>query len=219
MHTYQSAGGFRLELPVNDEREIWAILAAHHYRGECVAPATLQLVFETIEYSGERTGLKLMENFEVFIFARTLHVLAVVIWIGGVAFVTTILLPALKQMPNATDKLVLFEQLEGRFALQARVVTLMAGSSGYYMLDYMDAWERYLQLQFWWMHLMTIIWAIFTLVLFVLEPLVLHRWFREQAIQDSENAFSWLHRMHKILLTLSLLAVFGAVAGSHGFSF
>lgn len=66
---------------------------------------------------------------------------------------------------------------------------------------------------------MTFIWAIFTLVLFVLEPLVLHRWFREQAIKNSERAFARLHRMHKILLTLSLLAVFGAIAGSHGMQF
>jgi hypothetical protein len=113
----------------------------------------------------------------------------------------------------------LFEQLEGKFAFQARIVTLITGVSGYYMLDYMNAWERYQQLQFWWMHLMTFIWAIFTLVLFLLEPLVLHRWFREQATIDSDNAFAWLHRMHKVLLILSLLAVLGAVAGSHGFQF
>ncbi|MCK5432897.1 MAG: hypothetical protein KAJ03_09145, partial [Gammaproteobacteria bacterium] len=109
--------------------------------------------------------------------------------------------------------------LEGKFAFQARIVTLITGISGYYMLDIMNAWDRYQKIQFWWMHLMTFIWVIFTLVLFVLEPLVLHHWFREQAIKDSENAFTWLHRMHKVLLTLSLLAVFGAVAGSHGFQF
>jgi len=66
---------------------------------------------------------------------------------------------------------------------------------------------------------MTIIWVIFTVVLFVLEPLILHLFFRNQATKDSEKAFKWLHRKHKILLTLSLVAVFGAVAGSHDFSF
>ena len=33
-----------------------------------------------------------------------------------------------------------------------------------------------------------------------LEPLVLHRWFLDQATTDSENAFAWLHEMHKALL-------------------
>ena len=64
---------------------------------------------------------------------------------------------------------------------------------------------------------MTFIWAIFTIVLYVLEPLILHKWFKEQAVKDSDKAFRWLHRMHRILLTLSLLAIFGAVSGSHGF--
>ena len=163
--------------------------------------------------------MKHMENFDYFILARTLHVAGVVIWIGGVAFVTTVLIPSLKKITDTGNRLDLFEQLEGKFAFQARIVTLITGVSGYYMLDFMNAWDRYQQLQFWWMHLMTFIWLIFTIVLFVLEPLVLHRWFREQAIKDSENAFAWLHRMHKVLLTLSLLAVFGAVAGSHGFQF
>lgn len=160
-----------------------------------------------------------MNDYQYFVLARTLHVIAVVLWIGGVAFVTTVLIPSIRNLPTATDRLTLFETLEGKFALQAKATTLVTGISGYYMLDFMNAWDRYLHMQFWWLHLMTLVWAIFTLVLFVLEPLVLHRWFHQQAVKNSDNAFLWLHRMHKVLLTLSLIAVFGAVAGSHGFTF
>lgn len=156
---------------------------------------------------------------ETFVLARVLHVVGVVIWIGGVAFVTTVLIPAIRKLPDSNNRLVLFEQLEGRFAFQAKIVTLITGISGYYMLEVMDAWARYQQWAYWWMHLMTLIWIIFTLVLFVLEPLILHRWFREQATKDSDNAFLWLHRLHIVLLVLSLIAVMGAVAGSHGFVF
>jgi hypothetical protein len=53
-------------------------------------------------------------------------------------------------------------------------------------------------------------------VLFLLEPLFLHKWFHAQATTNSDRAFTLLHRMHKILLTLSLVAVFGSAAGSHG---
>ena len=144
--------------------------------------------------------MKHMENFDYFILARTLHVAGVVIWIGGVAFVTTVLIPSLKEITDTGNRLELFEQLEGKFAFQARIVTLITGISGYYMLDFMNAWDRYQQLQFWWMHLMTFIWVVFTVMLFVLEPLVLHRWFRKQATKDSKNAFVWLHRMHKVFL-------------------
>ena len=160
-----------------------------------------------------------MQDITLFTFARALHVAGVVLWIGGVAFVTTVLLPALKKRRDAEDKFELFEQLEGRFSLQAKVTTLLTGLTGFYMLDFMQAWDRYLQPQFWWLHLMTAVWVIFTLVLFFLEPLFLHRWFRERALMNSEKAFAVLHRMHKILLAVSVLAVLGAVGGSHGFVF
>jgi hypothetical protein len=63
---------------------------------------------------------------------------------------------------------------------------------------------------------MTLIWLIFTLVLFVLEPLVLHRRFRTMATENSDRAFALFHGMHKILLVLSLITVFGTVAAVHG---
>lgn len=160
-----------------------------------------------------------MNDFDFFVLARALHVFGVVMWIGGVAFVTTVLIPSLRRVSNVENRLELFEQLEGRFSLQAKITTVITGVSGYYMLDVMNAWERYLYPQFWWMHLMTFVWGIFTLVLFVLEPLVLHRWFHQQAHKDSEKAFIWLHRMHKVLLTLSLIAIIGAAAGAHGYQF
>jgi len=157
-----------------------------------------------------------MENFNYFVFARAFHVMGVVLWIGGVAFVTMVLIPSLKNINDSSNKLELFEKLEGKFSFQAKLATLITGISGFYMVEVMNAWDRYQHLQFWWMHLMTLIWLIFTLVLFVLEPLFLHRWFHEQAVKDSVKTFSLIHLIHKILLSLSLLAVFGAVAGAHG---
>ncbi len=159
------------------------------------------------------------DSFALFGLARAIHVVGVVLWIGGVAFVTTTLIPALRKMTAEEQRLALFEQLEGRFAFQARIVTLITGLSGFYMLEYMDAWGRYLLPQFWWIHLMTLVWLMFTLVLFVLEPLILHRRFKMLAERDSDRAFALLHRMHWILLTLSLVAVFGTVAGAHGLHF
>jgi hypothetical protein len=69
------------------------------------------------------------------------------------------------------------------------------------------------------MHLMTLIWLIFTAILFVIEPLFLHRWFHEKATANGDKACNLLQMMHMILLMIRLLAVFAAVAGSHGFQF
>lgn len=149
--------------------------------------------------------------------ARALHVLAIVHWIGGVAFVTLIVLPGLMRSAPAEQRLALFEMIEGRFAFQARISTLVAGASGLYLIVAYDAWDRFLApASFWWMHAMVAIWAVFTFVLFVAEPLFLHRWFHDRARIDPEATFRLVRRMHVILLTASLVTVAGAVLGSHG---
>jgi len=43
-----------------------------------------------------------MEIFTYFVFARALHVIAEVLWIGGVAFVTTELIPWIKNINDST---------------------------------------------------------------------------------------------------------------------
>lgn len=151
-----------------------------------------------------------------FVLARVLHVLGVVLWIGGVAMVTTVLLPAVARLKHGAERVEWFEAIEGRFARQARWTTLLTGLSGFYMLDYLHAWHRYTQAAYWWIAAMTVVWAVFTLMLFVLEPLVLHRWFRARAARHPEKTFALIRVMHWILLLASLVTVAGAVAGAHG---
>jgi uncharacterized membrane protein len=80
-----------------------------------------------------------MQDVQYFVLARTLHVLGVVLWIGGVAFVTTVLFPSLKRIADSKNRLELFEKLEGKFAFQAKIVALITGLSGLYMLKVMNA--------------------------------------------------------------------------------
>jgi uncharacterized membrane protein len=148
--------------------------------------------------------------------ARVLHVLGVVVWIGGLAMVTTVILPAARRLGDPNERVALFESIEGRFAWQARAATVVVGLSGVYLLERLEAWSRFSSASFWWLHAMVAVWAVFTLVLFVLEPLVLRRWFLAQAACRPARAFRWLHRAHWVLLTVSLITVAGAVAGSHG---
>lgn len=148
--------------------------------------------------------------------ARALHVLAVVLWIGGVGFVTTVLLPAARRTTDPAHRVALFEQAERLFAHQARGTTLIAGLSGLYMIWRLDLWDRFLLAAYWWMHAMVLVWLLFTLMLFVLEPLVLDRWFKERARTQPEAAFRLIRRLHWTLLALSLVTVLGAVLGSHG---
>lgn len=154
-------------------------------------------------------------NYSDFVLARVLHVIAVVIWIGGVAFVTTVLIPAIRKTQSPENRLQIFEILESKFSFQAKFTTLLAGVTGFYMLHIMNGWSS----MQWWIYLMIFVWAIFTAVLFIIEPLFLHKWFHKQATINSEKSFLALQIMHIILLIISLLAVFGGVAGAHGLLF
>ena len=40
-----------------------------------------------------------------------------------------------------------------------------------------DLWDRFHDAAFWWMGAMVAIWLIFTIMLFILKPVFLHRWF------------------------------------------
>ena len=151
--------------------------------------------------------------------ALAIHLLAIVVWIGGVAMVTTTLLPAVRDLKLPQERLALFSAVERRFARQARWATLIAGASGFYMVERLGLWPNFLLLEDWWLgneenyreqqpdrrH--------------GAEPLFLDRWFEHQARLAPDRTFALVRRLHWVLLAFSLVTVFGAVAGTHGLSF
>lgn len=139
-----------------------------------------------------------------------------VLWIGGVGFVTTVLLPSIHRRYSVEERLLTFEAIEGLFAWQARATTLLVGVTGLYLTAALDLWDRFADPAFWWMHAMVFVWLVFTLMLFVAEPLFLHRWFRRSAAQRPEATFRRIELLHWTLLAISLVTVAGATAGSHG---
>jgi len=151
--------------------------------------------------------------------ARVLHVVGVVLWIGGVGFVTSVLLPAVRRIQDPQERVAFFEQIEGKFAVQAKVTTLMVGVSGFYIIAAWDLWSRFETAAYWWMHAMVLVWLLFTVILFIAEPLFLHRWFLTKAQQEPEGTFRLIERLHWFLLAISTLTILGAVAGSHGIVF
>jgi len=152
------------------------------------------------------------------IVARALHVLFVVIWIGGVWMVTTVALPAIRRGDLGEDRFKAFRAIEHRFVWHARTAIIVVGLSGFYMTWRLDLWDRFRAASFWWMHAMVCLWLLFAFVLFLAEPFVLHRHFGRWATVRPKQAFARLHRAHWLLLVLSVVTILGAVAGSQGWS-
>jgi uncharacterized membrane protein len=148
--------------------------------------------------------------------ALAVHVVAVVLWIGGVGVVATVLMPEIGRSRPPGERFAAFHALEKRFARQARITTMLAGASGLYMTWRLDAWSWFASAATWWMPAMLLVWLIFTLMLFVVEPLFLQRLLSRRAALDPAAAFLWMQRLHHVLLGLSLLTIAGAVAGVQG---
>lgn len=153
-------------------------------------------------------------DFDVFTLARVLHVVSIVGWIGGVWFVTWVVMPALTRTEPPDARLAAFHRIEQGFAPQARLWVLLAGASGFWMTHEAGLWSRFADPAMWWMHAMVGLWAAFAVMLFVAEPLFLHR---RMARSTSPAAdFARMVALHRMLSLAALGTVLGAMAGAHG---
>src|SRR5471032_2680348 len=66
-------------------------------------------------------------------FARAIHELSVALWIGGVGFVTTVLMPVIRHTRPPQERLATFQPFGNFFAWQVRINVMLAGLSGFYL--------------------------------------------------------------------------------------
>ena len=152
--------------------------------------------------------------FDDFAIARVLHVAAIVGWIGGVWFVTFVVMPAIRKTEAPDKRLKAFHRIEQGFSAQAKAWVLLAGASGSWLTWRGDMWGRFAEQGYWWMHAMLTLWLAFFVMLFIAEPLFLHR--RMAHSQTPERDFRLMVRVHQVLSVAALLTTLGAMAGAHG---
>jgi uncharacterized membrane protein len=148
--------------------------------------------------------------------ARALHVLAVIHWLGGVAFVTLVVLP-LAKVAEPSGRFPLFDAVEQRFSAQVRLSVPIAGLSGLYMAWKVDAWSRFLDPASWWLAAMALLWLVFMAILFVVEPLIGRRRFHRFANAHPDEALRLVQRLHWLLLAIATIVAAAAVLGAHGY--
>jgi uncharacterized membrane protein len=111
-------------------------------------------------------------------------------------------LPSVRRLKTPQERIGFFDAVERRFAWQARIWTVLAGLTGLYMLARLDLWDRFRYAAYWWMHAMIAVWLLFTVVLFVAEPLFLHRWLLARAKAKPQATFRLLEWLHWVWLIL-----------------
>ena len=79
----------------------------------------------------------------------------------------------------------------------------------------LQLWGLFAEPAAWWMDAMVLLWALFMLIVFVIEPLA-HRLIAAMAVHDPEALLNRSSRVHRVLLAAGIVTIFGAVAGAHG---
>lgn len=143
------------------------------------------------------------------------HVLGVVVWIGGVAFVTMIVFPMITRMENSLEKVIFFQGMEHRFAKIAKISVAVVGLTGGWLLYLTGEWRVLLSMAGLGPTLMILVWTFYVLVL-LFEGKLFKMIFGGRAQQDTDKVFSLLSRFHWVVLGLSLLAIGVGVWAGHG---
>ncbi len=144
-----------------------------------------------------------------------IHVITIILWIGGVAFVTINIFPILMRMEDSLEKVRYFQAVENRFARQARLYALVAGITGAIILFLENGWSGVLSRRGTGILLMLFAWLLYVLIL-TFEKGIFKVLFKEAQSEDVSKIFFKLNIFHWFILTVSFLAVFAGVYLGHG---
>lgn len=155
----------------------------------------------------------------LFNLMHIVHIITVILWIGGLAFVTSIVLPMAIKTPDALQKVLMFQRVEHRFAAIARIYNIITGASGFVML-FLMGWHRLLFTRAGIsLTIMTVIWVGWFVMLFGLEPIIIRKMLDQMAKggakMDIDAIFIRLNRMHWFMVAISLLAAAAGAVFAH----
>lgn len=146
----------------------------------------------------------------LYTIALIIHVLCVVVWIGGVAFVTMVVFPVIQRAQSSLEQVLMFQAVEHRFARIAKVLVILSGLTGGYML-----YEKGLSATGHGVWPMLLVWSIYAMLLFFLEPVLFRKLFPADRKFSTKQVFFRLQVFHWFVLTLSLSAIAAGVWSGH----
>lgn len=138
-----------------------------------------------------------------------LHVLSVVIWVGGVAFVTTIVFPVLARMEDSMAKVSFFIGFEKRFQLLAKILVIIVGATGFILFFHRGGFVSLGSKETMLLGYKFFIWLFYFVLLFGAEKRLISALVSPQT--PVEKAFKRLSIFHWVVLILSLLAIVAGI--------
>lgn len=138
-----------------------------------------------------------------------LHVLAVVIWIGGVAFVTAIVFPVLGRMEDSMAKVSFFMGFEKRFQFLAKILVIIAGATGILLFFERGGLRSLTNTEALLLGYKFSVWLLYFALLFGAEKRLMATLISPTT--PVEKAFKRMTLFHWVVLILSLLAIISGI--------
>ncbi len=139
-----------------------------------------------------------------------IHVICVIVWIGGVTFVTTVIFPMMYRTEGSLEKALLFQGVEHRFSAMVKWLIAIVGITGFWMLYAKYGFAVLAQAHGIGVAIMIFAWALYTTVL-LFERKIFARIFADPEKIDMDQALKLINIMHWFLLVISYSAVVGGV--------
>ncbi len=144
-----------------------------------------------------------------------IHVICVIVWIGGVTFVTTVIFPMMYRTEGSLEKALLFQGVEHRFAAIVKWLIAITGATGLWILYGKYGFGILAQPRGAGIVIMLFAWAFYTTIL-LSERKIFARIFSDPEKIDMNRALKLINVMHWFLLVISYAAVAGGVWFGHG---
>ena len=144
--------------------------------------------------------------------AISLHILAAIVWVGGMFFALIVLRPTASSL-ESKDRLLLWDRTFGKFFLWVWAAIVILLISGYWMI--FRYWNGFSELPIF-LHLMQGIgWLM--ILLFLHLWFVLYRRFKQALTADDQSeAARYLNQIRWIVTTNLVLGLINSVIGASG---
>jgi uncharacterized membrane protein len=137
-----------------------------------------------------------------------IHVIGVIVWIGGVAFVTMVIFPMMYRTEGSLEKALLFQGVEHRFSGIVRWLIVIVGGTGFYLLSAKYGFSILSTQRGLGILIMLFAWTFYTVVI-LSEKKIFGK-------IDMDKALTMINAMHWVLLTVSFSAVAAGIWFAHG---
>ena len=143
-----------------------------------------------------------------------IHVIGVIIWIGGVTFVTTVIFPMMYKTEGSLEKALLFQRVERRFSGMVKWLLAIVGLTGFILLSAKYSFALLSRREGFGVLIMLSAWSFYALIL-LFERRIFAKIFADPEKINMNRALKLINGMHWVILSLSFLAVAAGVWFGH----